>query len=963
MVYRSSLISAAAILISLAGLDVVHGDGVSAATPGVEAYLSSGGADAAAAGRVLLGELGCVHCHKVDDAQAAWLTPKQAPILEDVGQRITPQYLNDFITDPQMIKPGTTMPHALHGVPVAKRGEVAEVLTHFLASQGGPLLSDSSTFTGAQVAQGEKLFHTIGCVACHEPREPASKFEIVQSEQPDAFEDADDTARPDAASERGGRAFVALPDLGRKTTHNQLTKFLLDPLKHRPSGRMPSLNLSPTEALAIAAYLLKDQLEAAEESGQVVSKVGLSRKYYEPQQINAGNFNLAGMQAIRIDSVTKFSSQGANRGGNFAFRFEGQIKIPAGGEYTFTARSDDASFLYINGKEVVNNGGTHPPQDRSGKIKLEAGFHSIVVDFYQAGGGHELSIYWEGPGIKRQEVPEDVLYQRIVDVKPLGMTDFIIDKEKAGAGASYFQSLGCVNCHGEVGHAKSTPGSAPTLAKISPSKGCLADNPPADAPEFSLSKDQRAAIIASLKDASTWNKPPTAQQRNVHDMTALNCFACHQREDIGGPSDDGNAYFMPLVEADMGEEGRMPPALDGVGGKLTTAWLKQVLHEGTKIRPYMATRMPKFGEANVHGLVESLPKADATAQPKKAPDFEKKFVEAGHEFVGTGGMGCVNCHTFAGKPSLGIPGPDLAEMTKHLRYDWFVRWMKDPGKFRTGSRMPTYWPDGVSAFPNVLDGDADKQIAALWQYLSLGSSARTPAGIVLDGQALELVVSDRPIVFRTFFQGAGPRAITVGYPDRLNIAIDPELGQITRTWKGRFITGQGAWVGRAGGLENPLGGDVISLDGVPFAPLASDEEKWPPQPPNLRGDDDVHGVRMLRYTLDQDGYPQFAFRYGDGASSIEVTERPSTDLQATGVVLVRKFSAKVNADGWYHRIAAGQDVEQLEDGSYLVDKNLIVQIQTKSKIVPYVRTSNNKKELMVKLHEGSDVQWTEVISW
>lgn len=61
---------------------------------------------------------------------------------------------------------------------------------------------------------------------------------------------------------------------------------------------------------------------------------------------------------------------------------------------------------------------------------------------------------------------------------------------------------------------------------------------------------------------------------------------------------------------EMGDEGRVPPALDGAGDKLNEAWLKTILNEGAKDRPYMTTRMPKFGNAAADALVPRLIASD-----------------------------------------------------------------------------------------------------------------------------------------------------------------------------------------------------------------------------------------------------------------------------------------------------------------------------------------------------------------
>ena len=72
-----------------------------------------------------------------------------------------------FLADPQATKPGTTMPNVLAGIPAAERGPIVEALVHFLATTGQAALANPSRHA---VNRGEALYHSIGCVACHDPR-------------------------------------------------------------------------------------------------------------------------------------------------------------------------------------------------------------------------------------------------------------------------------------------------------------------------------------------------------------------------------------------------------------------------------------------------------------------------------------------------------------------------------------------------------------------------------------------------------------------------------------------------------------------------------------------------------------------------------------------------------------------------------------------------------------------------
>ena len=84
--------------------------------PGFERFYATAGADQAAGGRVLLEELDCTACHQADATLAAQLLPRPAPVLDNVGSRVRPEYLLAFVAHPHETKPGTLMPAALAGM-------------------------------------------------------------------------------------------------------------------------------------------------------------------------------------------------------------------------------------------------------------------------------------------------------------------------------------------------------------------------------------------------------------------------------------------------------------------------------------------------------------------------------------------------------------------------------------------------------------------------------------------------------------------------------------------------------------------------------------------------------------------------------------------------------------------------------------------------------------------------------
>src|SRR5690606_34470265 len=92
-----------------------------------------------------------------------------------------------------------------------------------------------------------------------------------------------------------------------------------------------------------------------------------------------------------------------------------------------------------------------------------------------------------------------------------------------------------------------------------------------------------------------------------------NCYACHQRDTLGGVIGERDPHFT-ANSPDLGDEGRIPPPLTGVGHKLRPDWMQAVLLQAATARPYMDARMPQFGSKNIGPLTEQLGKADVWDQ-------------------------------------------------------------------------------------------------------------------------------------------------------------------------------------------------------------------------------------------------------------------------------------------------------------------------------------------------------------
>jgi alpha-mannosidase len=91
----------------------------------------------------------------------------------------------------------------------------------------------------------------------------------------------------------------------------------------------------------------------------------------------------------------------------FGVVYEGYIRIPTTGAYTFFTTSDDGSTVTIDDLLVTDNDGAHGESEEAGYVLLSAGMHKVKLQYYNGSTDYAFSMAVEGPGLKKQEVPKD----------------------------------------------------------------------------------------------------------------------------------------------------------------------------------------------------------------------------------------------------------------------------------------------------------------------------------------------------------------------------------------------------------------------------------------------------------------------------------------------------------------------------------------------------------------------------
>lgn len=215
---------------------------------------------------------------------------------------------------------------------------------------------------------------------------------------------------------------------------------------------------------------------------------------------------------------------------------------------------------------------------------------------------------------------------------------------------------------------------------------------------------------------------PTTMEVTERFSRQLNCTACHSR--------DVRSSDLPEVLFEDSVQGHVPPLLPDLtwtGEKLQADWLQEFLagKHNEVMRPWLKMRMPSFparsawlakGFAAEHGL---------SVVGEEQPLVNPETVEQGYRLTQKiGGLDCRQCHGLGATPPEGDAkskialGINFSHIGSRLRHGYYRHWMLDPLRLDPQTKMPKYSFDGLQTqITDILDGEAEQQFEAIWQYL------------------------------------------------------------------------------------------------------------------------------------------------------------------------------------------------------------------------------------------------------
>jgi cytochrome c2 len=502
--------------------------------------------------------------------------------------------------------------------------------------------------------------------------------------------------------------------IGFKTNVNWIFRWVKNPKEYNPHTRMPNNGLSDEQAEAVTAYLLSI-------SGK--NPFEYSKGSYAGGNANRGKlvFETVGCQACHVV------------GDNTAVREDRGTSYDIAPELTRVGSKVNPDWAY----DWVKNPRHYNPTTRMPSLRLSEREAKDVVAYLMT-----------------------LRDQREFEQESLDLAS----AERIRRGEGLIREYGCHGCHAIQGFEKESRVSVALsnfgrkiveemdfgdtrvphtwhgwiTNKLRNSRFFATDRIVQKMPVYAFNEEEvallRMFLLSETKDSPDrkYVQAFDLKQQNVEAGRRLainyNCQQCHMLEEEG-------AHIGAILE----DVAFLPPPITGEGKKVQEPWLHDFLKNPStigrpnSIRPWIKTRMPTFNLTDVE--INTLMKyfLGLSDQELQIRDYEAyrpdpELLPVGEEVFNL--FQCANCHP-SGDVTPGEGGVTTADLAPklelargRLKPEWIVEWLADPGKLQPGTRMPSYFPDGESPLPDVLDGDAKKQMMAIRDYvISLGRPA------------------------------------------------------------------------------------------------------------------------------------------------------------------------------------------------------------------------------------------------
>jgi len=382
---------------------------------------------------------------------------------------------------------------------------------------------------------------------------------------------------------------------------------------------------------------------------------------------------------------------------------------------------------------------------------------------------------------------------------------------KRQQGQALIQRYRCGACH-EMGSEIDRPAPLPLvrLGEVTASTACLGgSNVLNHRPGYRLSESTATRLLAHLREPGSAMPSQDGHAR----LRRSNCLGCHARQGAtAGLAERSQELATQKPNLAARIPALLPPALDGIGDKLTDAVLeKSVAGEGPRRRSWLEVRMPRFPFTEEER--ESL--AHYFRQQDRVPDSlclapveidEASAKVAGRRLVTSDGFGCTSCHQIGSvvpdQVQIRARGTQLNGVAKHLRRSWFDRFVRAPTRIVPQMEMPSI----QLPVRGVLDEQLDQQLAAVWTVLrDERFEPPQPNPIRVVRQANDANRPGRAVLMTDLIQVNREefiKPLVVGLPNRHNVLFDLATQRLAAWWTGDTAlqrTRKKSWYWESGG--------------------------------------------------------------------------------------------------------------------------------------------------------------------
>lgn len=142
-----------------------------------------------------------------------------------------------------------------------------------------------------------------------------------------------------------------------------------------------------------------------------LKKNGVKYTYYEGSFKSLEEVKTKG-EKVAQGTMPYFTIDEAPAKDHYAYDFQSWINIPETAVYRFFINSDDGARLYIDGKLLIDNDGSHSAARKGAKIALNKGFHEIKIEYFEDYMGQELKVRILSKNMPEQLVPASMLFTK-----------------------------------------------------------------------------------------------------------------------------------------------------------------------------------------------------------------------------------------------------------------------------------------------------------------------------------------------------------------------------------------------------------------------------------------------------------------------------------------------------------------------------------------------------------------------